>query len=162
MTEPIFFTKQLIRDERGYLIYALVPTPECEEEFKRIKVGKVGEWIPKFWRNIKFHRKFFALLKLVFTHQNEFFTQENLRKALLIGMGYCDSFVTPDPNGVLHIHHEADSMSFAKMDEAKFARFWHLSVDFLLIHWLPGVDREEIVRQVEAMVVDPTIPEKRG
>lgn len=153
MTEPLFCTIEKVRiggEER----WALLPVSQSRDLFDAKPKHKLCMVEAKFPRNVKFHRKFFALLKVVFSNQDEFLTQENMRKALLIGLGYCDAFVCLNPQGQLHIHNEAHSMAFANMDESKFTTFFNQCLDFLLQHWCRA-KREDVLNEVKKFAQDP-------
>jgi len=67
-------------------------------------------------RNIKFHRKFFALINLCYENQEVYKNIEDLRKELIIGAGYSRTVVTHHGE----VRTEAESISFSSMDEIKF------------------------------------------
>lgn len=67
-------------------------------------------------RNIKFHRKFFALINICYENQEYYKDIEDLRKELIIGAGFSREVVTHHGE----IKREALSLSFSSMDEIKF------------------------------------------
>lgn len=133
----------------------LVPLDDMDWELKkRLQLGadvRVHVTMP---RNIKFHRKFFALLQLTLANLPEtlqatshIYSVEALLAALKIDMGYYDT-VTVSGRNVVKLR----SISFAKMDEAQFSRFYDLAVTDILSNYLPGTDRNALLSEVETFV----------
>jgi len=75
----------------------------------------VFEWSKP--RNLKFHKKFFALLNMVYENQEQYNNIEHLRKDLTISAGYYDLRYNIEGVEV----QEAKSISFAKMDDVEFS-----------------------------------------
>lgn len=94
-------------------------------------------------RNLKFHKKFFALLNLVFDNQEQYTSIEHLRKDLTVAAGFYD--VRYNFEGV-EIH-EAKSISFAKMDDNEFSEYYNRIVD-VVVKWL-GIDKQDILDNIE-------------
>ena len=113
------------------------------EMVKKIPLNEpiVYDW--KKPRNYKFHKKFFALLNLVYENQEQFNNIDRLRSQLTIKAGYYETFF--DIDGVEQF--EAKSISFAKMDEAEFSELYSRIID-VVVQWL-GVDKEDILTEIE-------------
>lgn len=113
-------------------------TPESIELAKNVPVGKVIDVEYSFPRNIQFHRKWFALLKIGFENwnpgeiNNQYGTPEKnfdrFRKDVTILAGYYHVVVRLD--GSTRV--EADSVSFGSMDEAQFKELYSKTIDVLL------------------------------
>lgn len=105
--------------------------PAYESDYEKAKKLKVGETVrceitkP---RNIKFHRKFMALINLVFQNQSQYNDFDRLRKDLTIEAGYYDEWVN------LHgaIEREAKSISFANMDDLEFGELYNSLLDVIV------------------------------
>jgi len=67
-------------------------------------------------RNIKFHRKFFALMNLVFNNQEHYINIDHLRRDLIIASGYYTKSKSITGEEVT----EAKSISFSTMSEIEF------------------------------------------
>lgn len=110
---------------------------------KKIKVNELYEVEIRQPRNIKFHKKFFALLDLVYQNQDAYANKDDLREDLTIEAGY---FRLTD-----NIHGQtvkrAKSISFASMDDFEFSEFYS-SVMNVVIKWLK-ISREEIAENIE-------------
>lgn len=105
---------------------ALVPAYESDlEVLKALKESDIVEvkFVKK--RNVKLHRKFFALIKLLFDNQDHYKRIGDLREDLTVASGYYTERVNKF-TGELKI--EAKSISFAKMDDVEFNQLYK---DFL-------------------------------
>jgi len=108
-------------------------------------------------RNVRFHAKYFALLNLVKDNLPEDFalttpTGEtipvNSVKSLLWHIKMQNGHYTEKMTMGGRITYEADSISFAKMDEASFQKFYDASIDTILKYFLVGADRKELEEAV--------------
>lgn len=72
-------------------------------------------------RNVRFHSKFFALLKIVFDNQEIFDDKEFLREELTKAAGYYTHY----KNHLGVSCYKAKSISFEKMDEIEFESFYN-------------------------------------
>jgi hypothetical protein len=100
----------------------------------------VYEW--KKPRNLKFHKKFFALLNLVFENKEQYNNLDHLRKDLTISAGYYDLRINIEG---LEIR-EAKSISFAKMTDTEFYDYYNRIID-VVVKWL-GIDKEDIIQNI--------------
>lgn len=98
------------------------------ELLKKIKAGDEVEITLTKPRNIKFHRKFFALINLVFQNQEIYNNPEHLRYDLTIEAGFYD--VTY--NWLGEEIKRAKSISFAKMEEPEFAELYNRFSDAIV------------------------------
>ena len=89
-------------------------------------------------RNIKLHRKAFALLKLVWPH-TEYPNMEILRKSMTIGAGFVDPLVNPLTGEVSLV---PKSWEFASMDEEEFNELYSRLIDVAL-KLVPGSGRDD-------------------
>lgn len=109
---------------------------------KKIKLNEIYEFEFKQPRNLKFHRKFFALINMVFQNQEQYTNIEHLRKDLIIESGNYD--LRHDLNGV-EIR-EAKSISFAQMDEIQFSELYNSVVDVIVKYF--NFDKQDIIDNV--------------
>ena len=90
------------------------------DKMKRIKAGDLLECEIKKPRNYKFHKKYFALLNMIFDNQERYSNITDLRHDLTVEAGYYtlrenlqgDTIKTPN------------SISFSQMDELEFSELY--------------------------------------
>lgn len=108
-------------------------------------------------RNVKFHRKYFVLLKLVLDNLPEGFAlvtpvgnriPVNSVKSLLWHIKMQNGYYTEKMTLGGRITYEADSISFGSMDEPAFQKFYSESIDTILKYFLVGADRSELEEAV--------------
>lgn len=94
-------------------------------------------------RNVRFHRKYFALLKLAFENQSDYRTMEDLRRDLIITSGRYDEVVNRITGEVYKI---ANSISFAQMDETEFNNLYNDTKN-IISKWL-GIENDSIDEEI--------------
>lgn len=107
----------LVRTFKGLIPYDV----SDEAKLKKIPFDTALEYDISVPRNLKLHKKFFALLNLAFENQEEFVSAKTFRSAVIIGAGYYEE--QQRLGGEISI--EAKSISFAKMDEAEFQNLYN-------------------------------------
>lgn len=127
----------------------LIPDDETGRNYlKGIKAGEPLLVTVKKPRNIKFHRKFFALLNLAFDNQDRYDDFEAFRKEVTMRAGYWQE----------HIHvtgqssFTAKSISFSAMDELAFSELYQRAIDAIIKHFMPEADPEELSRAVDEVL----------
>jgi len=88
------------------------------EQSQKIAVGTEIKGVKA--RNIKFHRKAFALMNMGFSNQDKFESFEVYRKVIIIRSGYFDE--APTKNG--EVYYIAKSLSFENMSANDFDQFY--------------------------------------
>ena len=90
------------------------------EKMRKMKVGDLLECEIRKPRNYKFHKKFFALLNLVYQNQERYDNIDDLRHDLTIVSGYYKerTNLKGEPIKI------AKSISFAKMEETEFGNLY--------------------------------------
>jgi hypothetical protein len=96
--------------------------------FKKYKLGDVIELEHKARRNVKFHRKYFAMLNLTFQNQELTQNENDFREAVQIAAGYFHYQKQLDGSEVKR----SDSISFEKMDDVTFADLYSKVFDVCL------------------------------
>lgn len=116
----------------------LVPLyPADLEEKKRLKLGAEYEVEIKHPRNIGFHKKFFALVNI--GHQNTSLEMpfETYRRYVIMKAGYFKVYNTGKGS-----YYEAESISFANMDQIQFEEVYSRVLDIIIKDL--GVSKDEI------------------
>lgn len=104
------------------------------EQLRKVKVGSVVKAKIVMPRNVKFHRKFFALINaawdcLTDRQRANLRSRETFREQLLITSGFSEPLY--DINGRKFLE-RARSISFAKMDEPAFDEVYNRVLDTVL------------------------------
>lgn len=130
----------------------LIPMYDSDlDEKHRLRIGDNVLCTIKRPRNYEFHKKYFALLRLTVANlphliqqQIQIFTEEDLLDCLKIDLGL---FTTRWHGGRQIV--KTGSISFAKMDNTEFEKFFSRSVDAILRIYLRGTDRQALIEEVE-------------
>lgn len=132
----------IIRTQLGHLVPANAQSKEALDKLP------VNEWrlaSIRLPRNVKFLRKWMALQAAVYPHQDEWPTFNSFKRAIKKALGLGEWVVSKSG----HREFEEGSISFAKMDEDEFEQFYERGVELILTRVLPGVDREDLNREIE-------------
>ena len=113
------------------------------ENKKKLKVGYEYLVTVKMPRNIKFHRKMFALYNLVFQNQETYRFLDDLRHDITIEAG----FYRERTNIYGEIIKEAESISFANMDEDVFSELYNRSLDVIVKYF--HFDKQSMIDEIE-------------
>ena len=130
----------------------LIPMYDSDlDEKHRLRIGDNVLCTIKRPRNYDFHKKYLALLRLTVANlphliqqQMQIFTEEDLLDCLKIDLGL---FTTRWHGGRQIV--KTGSISFAKMDNTEFEKFFSRSVDAILRIYLRGTDRQALIEEVE-------------
>jgi hypothetical protein len=120
--------------------------PESAAAVAKLGRGEVLRFTARRPRNLAHHRKFFALVGLLFENQEQFADPEQFRRALLIEAGHFEDQKLLDGSVV----RTAKSISFASCDQAEFDRIYNAVIYVALEKLVPGCDRETLEQEVEA------------
>jgi len=113
------------------------------DALKKIKVGQTVSCEIKQPRNIGFHRKFFALINMVFENQEIYDNIDFLRKELTKKAGFYDVYT----NHLGVKCYEAKSISFAKMNQDEFEELYQRFLD--AVEYIFKFDSELIKENIE-------------
>lgn len=115
-----------------------------KEVFNKMPLNEVFEIEYTKRRNVKFHRKFFSLLKLAYENQADYRIMEDMRRDLLIVSGNYDEQVCKITG---EVYKKAHSINFSNMDELQFNEVYN-SVKETICKWI-GVTNEMLEEQIE-------------
>jgi hypothetical protein len=113
------------------------------EIYSKIPLNEVFEIEYRKPRNLLFHRKYFALMKLAFENQTDYRNLNELRRDISIVAGYYDEVVNKVTGEVYKM---PKSISFAQMDEIEFSELYERTKD-VICKWL-GVTDESIEEEI--------------
>jgi len=126
--------------------FELTPMSEKDQiNFNKLKPGdhiQIEKWKE---RNIRFHKKFFALLNCTIYHMpehEEFDKYRNIeyfRKYLMIIIGHCDVIIgiTGKENYV------PKSINFKTLDDDKFSDIYSKALNAILKYFLKGISQAD-------------------
>ena len=112
------------------------------DDISRIKFGSVVEAEIKQPMNLKFHRKWRALLRFAFENQDKYQDFEDFYIEIKLKTGHYDEHVTTKGNLI----YVPKSMSFSKCDEIEFDQRYSKAIDVIIEHFMPDSTAEEIDR----------------
>ena len=113
------------------------------ELLKKLKPGTEYQCEIKRPRNYKFHKKFFALINMVYENQEVYNNADDLRHDLIVSAGYYRKTINMQGNEVKRVN----SVSFAKMDETEFSELYSRVIDEI-VKWL-DFDKQDILDNIE-------------
>ncbi len=97
-------------------------------------------------RNIKFHRRFFALLTVIAENSEVYDNTDKALIAVKLASGHVDWVMNPETAELVPV---PKSISFVSMDEDEFSRFYDNALTAVLKHILPAMNRVSLDRAVE-------------
>lgn len=122
----------------------LVPMYDTDlDNKKKLKIDQEYLVIVKMPRNIKFHRKMFALYNLVFQNQEQYRVLDDLRRDITIEAGFYRE--RTNING--EVIKEAESISFANMDDDVFSQLYNRSLDVIVKYF--NFDKQSMIDEIE-------------
>lgn len=96
-------------------------------------------------RNYEFHKKAFALVKLIFKHTEGWETESQLREALTYRAGYVDHVIVNTHTGESYI--KAKSWAFDKMQEDEFIKLFD-DMKTIALEMLPDGWTDEMIMEI--------------
>lgn len=133
--------------------YGLVPLYDSDHDLKRrLRVGSTVRCRISQPRNYEFHKKFFALLRLTcdnlplpLVERWNIRSVDDMLRRFKRDLGLFTSTV----NELGEREIEYRSISFAAMDEEEFGRFYADCVNLVLGKYIRGLDRDDLLAEVE-------------
>lgn len=129
-------------------------TPADPISLEEIQAMAHGEYVTakiERARNPKHHRKYFALLKIILDNQDKYADIDSLLTAIKVGVGHC-TWGTVWLRGVPFQVAIPKSISFSRMGQGKFEKFYDASVDYIVADIIPGLDRPALEQRVLEMM----------
>lgn len=103
-------------------------------------------------RNYEHHKKFFALVRLTFdnlpSNLAEYFkvhNEEDMLRRFKRDLGYFKTSL--NERGEKEIEYQ--SISFSAMEQHEFERFYNQCIDLVLYKYLKGIDKEDLITEIE-------------
>lgn len=112
------------------------------EKLKKIKPDKMILCKITQPRNIGFHRKFMALIQMVFQNQEHYNSFDKLRRDLIKSAGFIDEHISIWGE----VTQVAKSISFSSMDEDEFQELYNRVTDEIVKHF--NFEKQSIIDNV--------------
>ena len=133
--------------------HGLVPLYDSDYDLKkRFRVGSVVKCKVSNPRNYEHHKKFFALVRLTFdnlpSNLAEYFkvhNEEDMLCRFKRDLGYFKTSL--NERGEKEIEYQ--SISFSAMEQHEFERFYNQCIDLVLYKYLKGIDKEDLITEIE-------------
>lgn len=120
------------------------------QHLRKLKLGTTVRADIAVPRNLKMHRKFFALLGIVWAAAGDWTTVEDLLTQLKLKLGLTTDIVVRESGEVVKV---LGSISFAAMDQTAFDAFYERAL-MALCELAGGIDsdmlRQEVLNQLAA------------
>lgn len=127
----------------------LKPADEgAEEAMRKLPLDKIVAVKIKRPRNLGHHRKFFALLKLVYENQELYESEAALLAAIKIATGHCVPITLVSGQKAFI----PSSISFASLDQTEFEKFWDKVCNLVCAKIIPNLNRHELEAEIMTMV----------
>lgn len=148
------------RDQREQLVVTPI-MPVDDETLRELPLNREAKIEITFPRNLKFHKKFFALLHMVFDYMGEekraqlnIWSEKELLNRLKIDLGLYTLYIM-GPGSTLpegSLVYMPDSISFARMDDASFSKFYKGVIGVAIGKYVSGQTEESMMRAVDAVL----------
>lgn len=128
---------------------------EDYDKKRKLKIGETYEVRIRVVRNLKFHRKYFALINCAWEYQNEAVVGhfknniELFRKSVEVAAGHCDMIYSIERREWIE---QAKSIAFDKLSETEFQEIYSRVLDLLLRVFLRGISREEFEQNIASFL----------
>lgn len=110
-----------------------IPADDAQAELlPAMQPGQLAQFEIRKPRNLKFHRKYFAMLRATFDMQDQYQNLKHWRDAVQIAAGHCETFITHTGQ----VNYKPKSISFADCDETKFNRIYQDAIQAICDHWI--------------------------
>lgn len=130
---------------------ALRPIDQAgEDALKRFGNAEILQVEIRQPRNINHHRKFYALMNIVYENMDteRYPSLDDFVGAIKIAAGHRVRIELPNGD----VGFMPRSISFAKMTQAEFNEFYARVVDLICRWFIPGLENEALRNEVEIMV----------
>lgn len=131
-------------------------TPADQEAWakfrRKLETMKPGKWLRIEFsspRHGKHHRKFMALLQLITENSETYDTIPKALVAIKLCVGHFDLVVDPTTGEITRVPR---SIAYESMDQEDFDAFYSASIDAVLQHILPTINRETADRLLDMIV----------
>lgn len=118
-----------------------------DESLDAIKNGDTVFVTISYPRNLKHHRKLFALFGTIYKVQERYATRKQLLSAIKVGAGYYDDLPITI-GGVEFVIKVPKSIDFESMKQGDFVEFYEKALHWIITDLVPGLSSEDLENQV--------------
>ena len=118
------YSAEIEKTDNGVVIKPLYSSDQ--EQLSKMKQNTQYSFEVKQPRNVKFHRKFMALMNLGFENQENIKSFDHYRKLVVMKAGFYETIETK--KGTIYL---PDSISFSNMDQTKFEDVFNRVLDVI-------------------------------
>lgn len=116
---------------------------ETEEILSKLKINEVVRVNYSKPRNYEHHKKFRAMINLVFSNQDKYETEEDLIIELKLRAGHYKEHLTLRGK-VIYV---PESLSFENCDQIEFEKFYNKAINICLKYFIKA-DNEELIQEI--------------
>lgn len=126
---------------------SFIPAHNSDHELsKRVAPGDSIEGRIIANRNLRFHKKFFALVRYAFHHMSEsmqakFPSEDALRLELTLQAGYWVTHYTMGGKEIIY----PKSIRFESMDQVEFEQLYSATLDVVVKYFVPEIDNNDLI-----------------
>jgi len=99
-------------------------------------------------RSVPQHRLYWSMLKLVVQNLDQPTTEKTLHKWIKLRLGVVEP-IRLKSGKIIEL---PGSIAFEKMTQAEFDQFFRQAADLIVEHIIPGLGREDLIREARAMI----------
>lgn len=123
------------------------PADEASSDaMKSYKIGETYRADVVKPRNLKNHRRWWALCNLIYQNTEQYKSVDQVHDHLKILAGHCTQIVSKSTGEVYLV---ADSIAFGRLDEAQFQEVFGRAVNAVVEHILPGIEVDSVSLEIE-------------
>lgn len=100
-------------------------------------------------RNLKAHRRYWALVNMVYQNTEGYASAELVHAHLKLLAGRCSPVVSKTTGETFLV---PESISFSAMDEAEFQDFWARCIKAVCEHIIPGIKVDAVQYEIERVL----------
>jgi hypothetical protein len=100
-------------------------------------------------RNLKAHRRYWALVNMVYQNTEGYASAELVHAHLKLLAGRCSPVVSKTTGETFLV---PESISFNAMDEAEFQDFWARCIKAVCEHIIPGIEVDAVQYEIERVL----------
>lgn len=124
--------------------------PEAERYLQKVPYNEQVSVEIRRPRNPQFHKKFFAMLQMVYDNQETYTTFDAFRDEVVMRAGFWEQHVHLTGN----VSYKAKSLAYEAMDEGEFADLFDKCAEVLMEYFLPDTKRHALEEAILDFITD--------